>query len=127
LEYHRDWDAIPSTPEALVFALDHIRPGTRLVRLLGELDDRAGADLLPVINKQLALTMDLLILDLTEVTGFANEAVQTLVQIAMETGRVDIGLRLVASDDRVRSALDEVGVRYLFELHRSIDEALGAC
>jgi anti-anti-sigma factor len=118
---------MPSVPEVLVFALDHIRPGTRLVRLLGELDDRAGASLLPVINKQLALTMDLLILDLTELTGFAGEAVQTLVQIAMETGRVDIGLRLVAPDDRVRRAIDEAGVRYLFELHRSIDEALGAC
>jgi anti-anti-sigma regulatory factor len=122
----RDWDAMPSMPETLVFALDHIRPGTRLVRVLGRLDDRAGADLLPVINKQLALTMDLLILDLTELTSFARGAVQTLVQIAMETGRVDIGLRLVASDDTVGWALDDAGVRYLFELHGSIDEALDA-
>src|SRR5258706_11877279 len=117
---------MPSTPETLVFALDHIRPGTRLVRLLGDLDDRGGADLLPVINKQLSLTMNLLILDLTELTTFARGAVQTLVQIAMETGRVDIGLRLVASEDTVGWALDDAGVRYLFEVHGSVDEALHA-
>jgi anti-anti-sigma factor len=121
---HWNWYAMPSAPGALVFALDHMRPGARLVRVLGQLDDRAGADLLNLINKQLSPTMDLLILDLTELTGFAPEAVRIVVQIAMELGRVDIGLCLVASDGAVETALENAGVRYLFELHGSVDEAI---
>lgn len=121
---HWDLHAMPSTPNALVFMLDHIRPGARLVRPLGDLDDRAGADLLALINNQLFQTMDLLILDLTELTTFAPEAVPIVVRIAMRLGRVDIGLCLVASDSTIGSALEDAGVRCLFELYGSVDEAI---
>jgi hypothetical protein len=121
---YRDWGPLPAAPEAVVFALDHIRPGARLVRLLGNLDERTGPGTLNLIKKQLSLTLELLILDLTELTLFAPGAVQTLVHVAMETARLDVELHLVGSEGTIGAALDDAGVRYLFELHGSVDEAL---
>jgi anti-anti-sigma factor len=121
---YQDWGSLPAAPEAVVFALDHIRPGARLVRLLGSLDERTSPGMLNLVKKQLSLTEDLLILDLTELTQFASGAVQALVQIAMETTRLDIHLHLVGADDTLGAALDDAGVRDLFELHGSVDEAL---
>jgi anti-anti-sigma regulatory factor len=115
----RDGDAT-----SLVVPLDHLRPGTRLVRPLGNLDDGSAAGLLALIDEQLTMTMDVLVLDLTELTRFEPETVRILERIATKLGRMDVGLCLVASEDMVGSALDDAGVRDLFELHSSVDEAL---
>lgn len=42
----------------------------------------------------------------------------------MNLAEADIGLGLVASDELVGSALERAGIRALFELHGSVDEAL---
>jgi anti-anti-sigma factor len=115
---------MPSASEALVCPLDHLRPGARLVRPARGFDDRAGAEFLTLVNVQCALSMDLLILDLTELTAFGSEALRIVVRLAMDLGRVDIGLCLVATGDLVATALDDAGVLDLFELHDSVDEAL---
>jgi anti-anti-sigma regulatory factor len=116
-----------SAPEALVVSLDHLRGGARLVRLRGDVHERAGIELMALIDVQRSRSMDLLVLDLAELTTFGAMAVQIMVQIATELGRVDIRLCLVASDGlavKVESALDVAGVRSLFELHISVDDAL---
>jgi hypothetical protein len=120
----RDRDALPPAREALVWSLDHLRSGARLVRLLGDFDECDGTELLALVDEQRALGLDLLVLDLTELATFGPGAVRTVVRIAMDLGPVDIGLCLVASDGLVESALDDAGVLSLFELHGSVDEAL---
>ncbi|HEY0449841.1 STAS domain-containing protein [Actinophytocola sp.] len=119
-----DRGPMPSGFEAQVFSLEHTRPGARLVRVFGTLSHRAGAELLLLVDEQRALSMDILILDLTELTSFDAEAVRVLVKVASELGRLDIGLCLVASDGIVSPALAAAGVRAMFELHGSVADAL---
>lgn len=114
-----DWPA-----DALFFSLDYLRLGTRMVRLLGHVDARTSADVLSMINAHRSATMDRLILDLSELKDFGPDAARILVRIATEAGRVNVGLYLVASDDVVGTALHKVGVRELFELHGSVEEAI---
>jgi hypothetical protein len=52
--------------------------------------------------------------------------VAALVEIACLAGEADIGLYLVAADRPVVQALAAAGVRELFELHPSVDDALRA-
>jgi anti-anti-sigma regulatory factor len=90
----------------------------------GDFHARTGIELMAVIDGQRAHALDLLILDLTELTTFGPVAVQIVVQLAMELGRVDVGLCLVGSEGVVGSALDVAGVRSLFELRGTVDKAL---
>jgi hypothetical protein len=115
---------MPSIPGALVLSLDNLRRGARLVRMARNLDEQAKEGLLSLAGDQLSPALDLLILDLTNVTALAPDDVGTLVRIAAQLGEANVGLGLVAADGVVGSALDEAGVRSLFELHDSIDDAL---
>jgi hypothetical protein len=115
---------MPSVPGALVLSLDRLRRGARLVRMAGNLDEQARAGLLGLAGDQLSPSLDLLILDLTNVTALTPDDVSTLVRIAAQLGEANVGLGLVAADGVVGPELDEAGVRSLFELHNSIDEAL---
>jgi hypothetical protein len=121
---HRDWEPMPSIPGALVLSLNSLRRGARLVRMAGNLDEQAREGLLGLAGDELSPSLDLLILDLTNVSALAPEDVSTLVRIAAQLGEANVGLGLVAADGVVGPVLDEAGVRSLFELNDSIDEAL---
>jgi anti-anti-sigma factor len=111
-------------PDALFCSLDYRRLGTRMVRLLGHVDARTSTDILSMVNAHRSATMDRLILDLSELKDFGPDAARILVRIATEAGRVSVGLFLVASDAVVGAALQRAGVRELFELHGSVEEAI---
>lgn len=120
-------DPGPSMTESVqVEPLDHLRPGARLLRPRGPFHARTGIELMAVIDGQRAHALDLLILDLTHLTTFGPVALQIVVQIATELHRVDVGLRLVGSEQTVGSPLTVAGVRSLFTLHSTVGEALGA-
>lgn len=106
-------------------ALDHLRPDTRMVRIQGVFDEQACTELVALVDLQRAsLTLDMLLLDLRELAEFGAAAVRTVVRLAAELGDADIALSLVTQGSLVDSALEDAGVRALFELHGSIDEAL---
>lgn len=112
-------------PTVEVFVLDHLRVDTRLVRVRGALDDPAAAEVRTLVELMRAsLELDMLVLDLTELTEFGPSAVEAVVLLAVDLGYAGVGLRLVARDSLVGSALADAGVRVLFDLHGSIDEAL---
>ncbi|WUL17644.1 STAS domain-containing protein [Amycolatopsis sp. NBC_00355] len=120
-------DQGPSMTQSVrVEPLDHVRPGACLLRLRGPFHARSGIELMAVIDGQRAHALDLLILDLTEPVAFGPVALQIVVQIATELRRVDVGLRLVGSEQAVGSPLTVAGVRSLFTLHGTVGEALGA-
>jgi anti-anti-sigma factor len=115
---------MPSVPGAVVLSLDSLRRGARLVRPAGNLDEWTIAGLLSLIGDQLSPALDLLIVDLTNLTTLCPDGVRALVRMARELGDANVGLALVAPDSVVESALDESGVRALFQLHATIDDAL---
>jgi anti-anti-sigma factor len=115
---------MPSIPGAVVLSLDSLRRGARLVRPAGNLDERTIAGLLSLIGDQLSPALDLLIVDLTNLTTLGPDGVRALVRMARELGDANVGLALVAPDSVVESALDEAGVRSLFQLDATIDDAL---
>jgi anti-anti-sigma factor len=121
---HRDWEPMPSIPGAVVLSLDSLRRGARLVRPAGNLDERTIAGLLSLTGDQLSPALDLLIVDLTNLTTLGPDGVRMLVRMARELGDANVGLALVAPDSVVEPALDEAGVRSLFRLHATIDDAL---
>ncbi|GAA1640679.1 hypothetical protein GCM10009744_33210 [Kribbella alba] len=121
---HRDWEPMPSIHRGVVLSLDSLRRGARLVRPAGNLDERTIAGLLSLIGDQLSPALDLLIVDLTNLTTLGPDGVRALLRMARELGDANVGLALVAPDSVVESALDEAGVRSLFEFHATIDDAL---
>ncbi|HEY4455878.1 MAG TPA: STAS domain-containing protein [Pseudonocardiaceae bacterium] len=110
----------------LVEALDHLRPGARLLRPRGGFHILTGIELMAAIDGQQAHDLDLLILDLTELTTFGQVALQIVVQIATELRRAGVGLRLVGSEEVVGGPLAVADVRSLFDLHGTVGEALDA-
>ncbi|MEV5719077.1 STAS domain-containing protein [Amycolatopsis mediterranei] len=114
------------TQLVLVEALDHLRPGARLLRPCGGFHARTGIELMAAIDGQRAHALDLLILDLTELVTFGPVALQIVVQIATELRRAGIGLRLIGSEQVVGCPLAVAGVRSLFSLHGTVGEALRA-
>lgn len=120
-------DQCPSVMQSvLVEPLDHLRPGARLLRPRGPFHARTGIELMAVIDGQRAHGLDLLVLDLTEPAVFGPMALQIVVQIATELRRIDVGLRLVGSEQAVGSPLTVAGVRSLFTLHGTVGEAFRA-
>lgn len=113
------------TPAVELLVLDHLRADARLIRVQGAFDGQTCAELLALVDLQcVALEMDMLVLDLRELADFGTNAVLTMVELAVNLAEADIGLSLVASDELVGSALERAGIRALFELHGSVDEAL---
>jgi anti-anti-sigma factor len=65
------------------------------------------------------------VLDLSEVDEMSPAGLAMLVQLAVRAGQLDVGLCPVSSS-AVLSAIAGTGLRDLFELHASIEEALAA-
>jgi anti-anti-sigma regulatory factor len=114
-----------AAPEPAVTVLDGPRPGVRLLRPTDALDDMAGRALQRVAVDVLASTPPFVLVDLSAVDTVTANGVAALVVVAETAGEADIGLAVVAGD-RTRAALAENDVHDLFELYKSVDEALGA-
>ena len=109
-----------------IFAIDEARrPRTRIVRLTGVLDETVAPGLRRLADDVLSSTPRFVLLDLSTVSAVTSAGVRTLVHIAENAGRDDIGLGLVAGEE-VRAAFVTEQVHELFELYDSLDDALDA-
>jgi len=108
-----------------VTVLDGPSPGVRLLRPTKALDDTAGQALQRVAVDVLASTPPFVLVDLSAVDTVTADGVAALVAVAETAGEADIGLAVVAGD-RMRAALAENDVHDLFDLYKTMDEALEA-
>ena len=106
--------------------LIHLRPGVPCVRVHGRLDSITAPGVRQFVFELLTARPWAVVLDLCAVTDLAANAVSALVELASYAGEVDIGLYLVAAGPLLHQALATAGVSQLFEIHPTIDRALGA-
>ena len=102
------------------------RPGVPCVHVQGGLAHATAPGLRECVVELLAAAPWGIVLDLRALTDLSPHGVAALVEIACLAGEADIGLYLVAADRPVVQALAAAGVRELFELHPSVDDALRA-
>ena len=106
--------------------LIHLRPGVPCVRVHGRLDSITASEVRQFVYEVLTAGPWAVVLELRAVTDLAADAVPPLVELASYAGEADIGLYLVTADPLLDQAFAAAGVSQLFEIHPSIDCALGA-
>lgn len=103
--------------------VDH-GPGARAVSVVGEIDTLTAPVLRTQLDEQLT-EVDLLVLDLSEVTFLGSAGLAVLVAAKEEADRLGHRFRLVPGSRIVVRALEATGLLTLFDLADSTADALG--
>ena len=115
-----------SPPAVELHVLDHLRVDSRLIRVRGPFDGQMAAELhFMVALELLALEIDILVLDVRDLTEFSAVDARTILRIADDLAAADVGLSLLGPNSLVEGALDRAGGCSLFEMHTTVDGALG--
>ncbi|MBW0088770.1 hypothetical protein I4I73_10260 [Pseudonocardia sp. KRD-184] len=105
---------------------DDIRPGIVRVRAAaGTLGSFAVAELGSAVDAALARRPWGIVADLRPLDAITPAGMAMLVRVAVAAGELDVGLSLVCAD-AVRSAVAQVDLTELFDLHHDVDAALAA-
>ena len=103
--------------------VDH-GPGARVINVIGEIDTLTAPVLRTRLDETLA-EIELVVLDLSEVTFLGSAGLAVLVAARDEADRLGHKFRLVPGSRIVVRALEATGLLSLFELADTAAEALG--
>jgi anti-anti-sigma regulatory factor len=115
-----------SAPTPLAVRADDVRPGIVRVRAAaGTLGSFAVAELGSAIDAALAQRPWGIVVDLRPLEAVTPAGLTMLLRVAHAAGELDIGLSMVCPAV-VRSALDDLDLAELFDLHYDLDPALAS-
>jgi anti-sigma B factor antagonist len=98
--------------------------GSRVLRVVGEIDMLTAPMLDSMIEGQLQSVPDILVLDLHEVDFMSSAGLASLVTARKQADETGTTLRLVATGDPVLRPLTVTGLATIFEIHPDLEAAL---